>query len=196
MDGLIQQITQTINDQKKFTPKEINTRALKEIVLSGLSRGGFLKNFPYLREFDRFENNCLYLAFLMQDEQNNYDLKDHLPFLEVELTAAGIDFSLKEHRDGFLLKADDLNLTGVIIRKNFDLKTEITYQQTPLAYEVRSVKTILEGTYGEIENLMDARIREDSHMVKEKKGASKSPSKNKSKSNKDDKVKQLSLFDF
>ena len=196
MDGLIQQIAQIIEPQNRTGKNEPQLKPLKEIVLSGLSRGGFFKECPYLPEFDHISNNCVFLGFLLQNAGESLKLEEYLKTVETELYAAGVMFTIKEIRDGFRIETGEMNLTCVIIQKDFGLKAVISYQQIPIPYEIRAVKTMREGVRSEIQNLFESRIHTEISAEKKKKGASKSPQKNKVKTSADVQVMQLSLFDF
>lgn len=196
MDGLIQQIAQTIEPPEKSGQKETQLKALKEIVLSGLSRSGFFRDYPFLPGIDHYENDCLFISFLKQDDKELYKPEDCFHTAAIELAAAGVVFTEEDIPDGFRIKAGELFLEGIIIRKNYDLQAEISYQQVPIPYEIRNVKKMREGTRTEILNLFEKRVKADMPEEKKKKGGSKPPKKNKNRSASDDQVMQLSLFDF
>ena len=69
MDAILQQLSQTIQNNNVTDRKEAECLALREIILSGLSRSGFMKLFTYLPPFDSLKDNKLYLCFLDQDMQ-------------------------------------------------------------------------------------------------------------------------------
>ena len=110
MDAILQQLSQTIQNNGKTDRKEAECLALREIILSGLSRSGFMKLFTYLPSFDSLKNNKLYLCFLDQDSQKNNSVRDFLPFADIELKASGVDAKITEDENTPLRPMETLNL--------------------------------------------------------------------------------------
>lgn len=89
-------------EDKKNAIKEI----VQEIVLCGLSRGGFFKEAAFyggtaLRIFyglDRFSED---LDFSLTIQNPNFDLTKYFPFIENETKSLGLEFSVKEKTKSF-----------------------------------------------------------------------------------------------
>ncbi len=194
MDAIIQQLSQTIQNNQKTDRKEAGCLALREIVLSGLSRSGFLKQYSYLLSFDTFTDNKLYLGFLEQKAHENDSIRNFLPFVDIELKASGADAQISETDNGFKITTGDSECDVLIIREDFGLQPAYAYQQTPVPYEIRYVSEMNEGTRRKIELLIDEKINGEKPEKKIK--PAKPSGKSKRKKKEEDSVQQLSLFDF
>ncbi len=101
-------------DDKKNAIKEI----VQEVVLSGLSRGGFFKEAAFyggtaLRIFyglDRFSED---LDFSLIAQNLNFDLTKYFPYIENETKSLGLDFSVKEKTKSF-----DSNIKSAFLKGN------------------------------------------------------------------------------
>ena len=71
MAALIDQLTETLKQRDGIEAAEARFFALKEIVLSGLSRAGFFRENPYVPEMDSITENCLYLTCLGSAERRD-----------------------------------------------------------------------------------------------------------------------------
>lgn len=194
MDAIILQLSQTIQNNQKKAPKEAGCLALKEIVLSGLSRSGFQKQHFYLPSFDNLTKNKLYLFFLDQKLQNDESYRFFLPFVDIELKASGVEAQISETENGFMISTDDAECEVLIIREDFGLQPAYSYQQTPVPYEIRYVSEMNEGTYRKIELLINEKI--NGTKAEGKQRPAKSSGKGKRKKKEENSVQQLSLFDF
>ena len=101
-------------DDKKNAIKEI----VQEVVLSGLSRGGFFKEAAFyggtaLRIFyglDRFSED---LDFSLVAQNPNFNLTKYFPYIENETKSLGLDFSVKEK-----IKSFDSNIKSAFLKGN------------------------------------------------------------------------------
>ena len=194
MDAILQQLSQTIQNNGNTDRNAAECLAMREIILSGLSRSGFMKLFTYLPPFDSLKNNKLYLCFLDQDSQKNNSVRDFLPFADIELKAWGVDAKISENENGFQIITDASECVILLIRENFGLTPVYSYQQIPLPYELRSVSEMNEGARRKIEVIIDEKI--NGKKADEKGKPAKSSGKGKRKKKEDNSVQQLSLFDF
>lgn len=193
MEKIIQQLANNYSNENR---QEALGLALKEVVLSGLSRSGFLKESFYLSGLDHFEGNTYCLCFLRQNENGIFPFEKCLPLLKMELTAFGIDSPVNDSDYGFSIEFDNVRLVAYIYKKDFDFIPEYAYQQVPLAYEIRSVNSMKEGDRNEIHTAMMGQVFAAVPETRKKKGASKAPSKKKSNKEELDHWVQPSLFDF
>ena len=194
MDAIVQQLTQIIKQNEKIEDRDAEFKAVKEILLSGLSRSGFLKENLYLNKFDFQYKDIHYLCFLNQHGDEKTPVREYLPFIEIELDAAEISGTVIEKEKGIEISTDQLKLFLYIINENYELKSSFLYQQAPIPYEIRSVSSMNEGIHGEIEKRIDRDIKV-SETVEKKERTTKVLSKNKKKKD-DAQVQQLSLFDL
>lgn len=194
MDAIIQQLSQTIQNNGETDRKAAECLALREIILSGLSRSGFMKLFTYLPPFDCIKINKLYLCFLDQDLQKTNSVRDFLPFADIELKASGVNAKITEDENGFTIITDAAECMILLIREDFELSPVYSYQQIPLPYELRSVSEMNEGTRRKIETLLDEKI--NGAKAENKGKPSRSSAKGRRKKKEDNSVQQLSLFDF
>lgn len=101
-------------DDKKNAIKEI----VQEIVLCGLSRGGFFKKAAFyggtaLRIFyglDRFSED---LNFSLTSQSLNFDLTKYFPYVENETKSLGLDFSVQEK-----VKSPESNIKSAFLKGN------------------------------------------------------------------------------
>ena len=101
-------------EDKKNAIKEI----VQEIVLCGLSRGGFFKEAAFyggtaLRIFygiDRFSED---LDFSFVTQNPNFDLTKYFPYIENETKSLGLDFSVQEK-----IKSIDSNIKSAFLKGN------------------------------------------------------------------------------
>ena len=192
MDEIIKQLTRIIENKDKFDEKKAQAYALKEVILSGLSRSGFFRDCPYLSNMDLYNQNELCLTFLCQS--NDFSFRNYDQILKYEMEAAGIDFSLLEDTDRLNIKCGGTNLVIFVYKKDLSLKSSFTYQQQPLPYELRTITSMTEGIRAEIEKARDLQISSDKTSDVRKKSKSK-PHKEKIKKE-DTQWVQPSLFDF
>lgn len=101
-------------EDKKNAIKEI----VQEVVLCGLSRGGFFKEAAFyggtaLRIFyglDRFSED---LDFSLTTQNPNFDLTKYFPYIENETKSLGLDFSVTEKTKSF-----DSNIKSAFLKDN------------------------------------------------------------------------------
>lgn len=101
-------------EDKKNAIKEI----VQEVVLCGLSRGGFFKEAAFyggtaLRIFyglDRFSED---LDFSLTTQNPNFDLTKYFPYIENETKSLGLDFSVQEK-----VKSFDSNIKSAFLKGN------------------------------------------------------------------------------
>lgn len=101
-------------DDKKNAIKEI----VQEIVLCGLSRGGFFKEAAFyggtaLRIFyglDRFSED---LDFSLTTQNPKFNLAKYFPYIENETKSLGLDFSVQEK-----IKSFDSNIKSAFLKGN------------------------------------------------------------------------------
>ena len=194
MDAIIQQLSQTIQNNGETDRKKAECLALREIILSGLSRSGFMKLYTYLTPFDSIKKNKIYLCFLDQDPQNTDPIRNFLPFADIELKAAGVDANITENENSFIITTETVECVILIIREDFGMIPAYSYQQIPLPYELRFVSDMNEGTRRKIETLIDEKINRA--KPEEKGKPARSSGKSRRKKKEDNSVQQLSLFDF
>lgn len=197
MDVLINQITQIFNNNKDNERNEAAAKALKEIILSALSRSGFLKSCPYLSKMDQSKNNMYYLIFLNQS--GNISKKEHWHAVNCELDAAGLLHGIKENETGFSIEYEGVTVSVFIYQKDFNLKSEYTYQLQPIPYELRSISSMSEGIRAEIEKALESVIETPKislNKIGQKNNSSKNKEKSKKKKEPDEHWIQPSLFAF
>ena len=112
-----------------------------------------------------------------------------------EFTAFGVDCRIDDLDTGFSVEYENVRLAAYIYHKDFNYKPEYVYQQVPVAYELREIRTMKEGVRNEIYNAMKAMIFNAPAPQKKKKGTAKGSSKSKEKQQQEHWV-QPSLFDF
>lgn len=91
---------------------------MQEVVLCGLSRGGFFKEAAFyggtaLRIFyglDRFSED---LDFSLTTQDPNFDLTKYFPYIENETKSLGLDFSVQEK-----VKSIDSNIKSAFLKGN------------------------------------------------------------------------------
>lgn len=192
MDELFNQLARIIETQEKIETEKAETLALKEIVLSGLSRNGFFKECPYLSNLDLYKNNCLYLSFLCQGADCSFG--DFANGLKYELEAFGIDPGLNEDGDLITITKNNAKVIIFIYKKDLGLKSTFSYQQQPIPYELRTITAMTEGVRTEIEKARDGSFPAERTADKKKKSKAK-PEQKKNKEQ-DTHWVQPSLFDF
>lgn len=193
METLIQQIADIIQNGEKRSKIQARKDALKEILLAGLSRSGFMRERLYLQEFDQAVKKDLFLSFLNQDEGTGTEIKEHQQVVRTELDAAGVSAIIKDTDSGFRIETEDLNINILVIKKNFGLKPVISYRQVPIPYEMRCSGPVDENTYTEIQNKIKDEIKNAESADRKKGKPVKSSGKKKNKET-DDQILQLSLF--
>ena len=194
MDEIIRQLETVILEKNKIGPEQAKGCAFKELVLSGMSRAGVLKDFCYLPDLDRFENGTYCIAFLNQNDQEKIPYKECLSVVKNELSAFGVDSGITDTGNGFSIAFDENKLVVYIYTKQFHLKPVYKYIQTPLAFELISIESMNESIKEEIRLQMEKDVFPEPKTKKE--GASKAPRKNKTKKEPDNHWVQPSLFDF
>lgn len=114
---------------KKYDVKNINDeknaikQIIQEIVLCGLSRGGFFNEAAFyggttLRIFyglDRFSED---LDFALLEENKDFDINKYFPFIKKEALAYGLKIDIKEKEKNF-----DSNISSAFLKT--DTKTNI-----------------------------------------------------------------------
>lgn len=144
-------IMQMINKYEiKNTNDEINAlkEIIQEIVLSGLSRGGFFDKAAFyggtaLRIFynlDRFSED---LDFSLINSDSNFNLKEYFPYIENELKAYGLDLEINEkHKsnasniESAFLKGDTLELIIKFFPNNENHKYNFLLKDIKIKFEI------------------------------------------------------------
>jgi hypothetical protein len=201
MDAIKRQLSEVIKQKNNLSAETADLLALKEIVMSGLSRWGFLKEFDYLSDFDHLDGKKYFLIFLNQNSADfSSTLENFISFIEIELKAFGIIPQIEKDKNGIIVKNEAYELSVCIINENYALNSVISYHAEPLPYELRRITSMNEGIRRSIEKIIEKIIEKeilrDNASEQNKNGAAKAPSKNKRKKKTDDSVQQLSLFDF
>ena len=199
MDTLIKQLTTKIETRDGITHEEAAAKALREIVLSGLSRSGFLKECPYLSGFDLYEKDSksFSMCFLYQNDSENFQIEAYLPFVNIELEAAGAVDVVCDSENRFSVEYDGVLFTAFIFKHSFDLTPIYSYQQQPIPYELRAISAMLEGNRAEVEKDFEIERAFVEHQRMTKKNPAKSSGKKKKQAKEtNDKWVQPSLFDF
>lgn len=106
MDNIVQVMLEKYHPSNNVERENAIKEIIQEIVLAGLSRGGFFSQAAFyggtcLRIFyglNRFSED---LDFALINKDPNFNIKDYFPFIEKELAAHGInmDISLKSKDD-------------------------------------------------------------------------------------------------
>ena len=193
---LIDQLERIIENRDHIEKNEACARALKEIVLSGLSRSGFLKSCNYLPDLDQYNNNRIVLGFIDQNPKEDVDIAAFIPFVSIELAAFGVGCDIKAAPTGFSFAYEGIMLYVFIYRKDFDLKTVYTYQQQPIPYEMRKITVMKEGVRSEIEKAIELFMESETADIRKKKEAAKTPGKRKRTKAAEKESLQPSLFDL
>jgi len=113
-------------EDKKNAIKEI----VQEIVLSGLSRGGFFKDVAFyggtaLRIFyglDRFSED---LDFSLITQNQNFDISKYFPYIENETKSLGLNFSVNEKE-----KSINSNIKSAFLKGNTKEHIFIFYESS------------------------------------------------------------------
>ena len=103
MAEIIEQMMASYKNTPDFGKKNQIKEIVQEIVLCGLSRGGFFNHAAFyggtaLRIFhglDRFSED---LDFSLTEPDENFDLNAYLPLIQNEVNAYGLHFQAEEHR--------------------------------------------------------------------------------------------------
>lgn len=118
MDTIIEQMLKVYKTETLYDKKNAMKEAMQEIVLCGLSRGGFFKEAAFyggtaLRIFhglDRFSEN---LDFSLISSNENFDLKEYFPVLEKEVKAYGLNVTISEKK-----KTKDSQILSAFLKGN------------------------------------------------------------------------------
>lgn len=118
MDTIIEQMLKAYKTETLYDKKNAMKEAMQEIVLCGLSRGGFFKEAAFyggtaLRIFhglDRFSEN---LDFSLISSNENFDLKEYFPVLEKEVKAYGLNVTISEKK-----KTKDSQILSAFLKGN------------------------------------------------------------------------------
>lgn len=118
MDTIIEQMLKAYKTETLYDKKNAMKEAMQEIVLCGLSRGGFFKEAAFyggtaLRIFhglDRFSED---LDFSLISSNENFDLKEYFPVLEKEVKAYGLNVTISEKK-----KTKDSQILSAFLKGN------------------------------------------------------------------------------
>jgi predicted nucleotidyltransferase component of viral defense system len=118
MDTIIEQMLKVYKTETLYDKKNAMKEAMQEIVLCGLSRGGFFKEAAFyggtaLRIFhglDRFSED---LDFSLISSNENFDLKEYFPVLEKEVKAYGLNVTISEKK-----KTKDSQILSAFLKGN------------------------------------------------------------------------------
>lgn len=118
MNTMIDQMLRNYSAETLYDKKNAMKEIMQEIVLCGLSRGGFFKKAAFyggtaLRVFyglDRFSED---LDFSLASEDMNFDLSAYFPVLEKEVKAFGLNVSISEKE-----KTKDSNIRSAFLKGN------------------------------------------------------------------------------
>ena len=113
MNGIVNQMLENYEPKTPYDRKNAMKEVMQEIVLCGLSRGGFFKKAAFyggtaLRIFyglDRFSED---LDFSLMSKNPRFDFGSYFPTLEKEVRAYGLNFTIEERkktRDSFIRSA-------------------------------------------------------------------------------------------
>lgn len=156
MDTIIEQMLKFYATDTLYDKKNAMKEVLQELVLCGLSRGGFFKEAAFyggaaLRIFhglDRFSED---LDFSLLAQNENFDFTSFLPALEKEIMAYGLNMTISEKKktkdsqimSAFLkgntkehmLKfyADDASASAVAANESIRIKFEVDIDPPPQA---------------------------------------------------------------
>ena len=118
MDNIVQVMLEKYHPSNNVERENAIKEIIQEIVLAGLSRGGFFSQAAFyggtcLRIFyglNRFSED---LDFALINKDPNFNIKDYFPFIEKELAAHGInmDISLKS-------KGDNIDVQTAFVKGN------------------------------------------------------------------------------
>lgn len=118
MDNIVQVMLEKYHPSNNVERENAVKEIIQEIVLAGLSRGGFFSQAAFyggtcLRIFyglNRFSED---LDFALISKDPNFNIKDYFPFIEKELAAHGInmDISLKS-------KGDNIDVQTAFVKGN------------------------------------------------------------------------------
>ena len=118
MDNIVQVMLEKYHPSNNVERENAIKEIIQEIVLAGLSRGGFFSQAAFyggtcLRIFyclNRFSED---LDFALISKDPNFTIKDYFPFIEKELAAHGInmDISLKS-------KGDNIDVQTAFVKGN------------------------------------------------------------------------------
>ena len=118
MDNIVQVMLEKYHPSNNVERENAIKEIIQEIVLAGLSRGGFFSQAAFyggtcLRIFyglNRFSED---LDFALISKDPNFNIKDYFPFIEKELAAHGInmDISLKS-------KGDNIDVQTAFVKGN------------------------------------------------------------------------------
>lgn len=101
MDTMLKQMLQTYDNKTDYDRKNSIKEIVQEIVLCGLSRGGFFNEAAFyggtaLRIFyglDRFSED---LDFSLKEINENFTFEKYIPFIEKEVNSYGLNFKVEE----------------------------------------------------------------------------------------------------
>ena len=118
MSEIIDQMLNTFQNSPDFGKKNQIKEVVQEIILCGLSRGGFFHHAAFyggtaLRIFhglDRFSED---LDFSLLQPDENFELKPYLSYVENEVNAYGLHFHAEEHQ-----KSMDSDIKSAFLKGN------------------------------------------------------------------------------
>ncbi len=201
MESLIRQIARTIEEGQGTGPAEPLAKALKEMVFSGLSRGGFFRKCVYLPEPETGSGRDLYTCFLYTGTEDGFRVNDYFGAVQDELQALGSSAVLRETGQGFAAETvpgpdeEAVRLFICVFQKKLkETAAAISYVHGPLPYELRSAEKLPASVLADIQGRLKAIAKAESPVKK------KVPKKARSEKKRPEEPKetwvQPSLFDF
>lgn len=142
MDQIIEQMLQQQNNQTPTDKKNRIKEVMQEIVLCGLSRGGFFQNIAFyggtaLRIFhglDRFSED---LDFSLKTPDPSFDIQEYIPSLEKEIRSYGVNFKIETKE-----KTADSNIKSAFLKGNTKEHLMMFFPNDALANTVGSGELI------------------------------------------------------
>ena len=118
MDTMLKQMLQTYDNKTDYDRKNSIKEIVQEIVLCGLSRGGFFNEAAFyggtaLRIFyglDRFSED---LDFSLKEINENFTFEKYIPFIEKEVNSYGLNFKVEEK-----VKTADSQIKSAFLKGN------------------------------------------------------------------------------
>ncbi|MBQ6517885.1 MAG: nucleotidyl transferase AbiEii/AbiGii toxin family protein [Anaerolineaceae bacterium] len=142
MPEIIEQMLNQYHNGPDFGKKNQIKEVIQEIILCGLSRGGFFNHAAFyggtaLRIFhglDRFSED---LDFSLTKPDPDFDFRSYLPAIENEVNAYGLHFHAEEHP-----KANDSDIRSAFLKGNTKEHILLFYADEKLTASIHKDETI------------------------------------------------------
>ena len=142
MAEVIEQMLAAYQNSPDFGKKNQIKEVVQEIILCGLSRGGFFDHAAFyggtaLRIFhglDRFSED---LDFSLIKQEDDFDLNKYLPAIENEVNAYGLRFYTEEHK-----KSIDSDIQSAFLKGNTKEHFLLFYADEKLAHTIHKDEII------------------------------------------------------